>query len=304
MISLIIPIYNEEGLIDTLIDRVSSALNSTNEEYEILCIEDGSDDGSLTKLLEHHEKDNRIKVLALSRNFGHQAAYTAGLNYAKGDQIVMMDGDLQDPPELIKDLYDKAINEKLDVVYAKRTSRNEGFIKKILINCFHFIFSRISNIHAPVNVGNFCCINRKALKSIISLNEKNRYLPGLRFFIGYKQGFIEYTRSEREHGATKMSTSKLFKLALDAIFSFSNLPLKFCLYIGMIGISLSMIAGVISLVHKIIGIATPGWSSILLSIYFFGSVQLIFLGVVGEYVYRIYTETQNRPIFIIDQFYD
>ena len=304
MISLIIPIYNEEEGIDMLFEKVTNALTSITNDYEIVCVDDGSADKSLKKMLAYHEKDQRFKVLALSRNFGHQAAYTAGMNHAKGDYIVLMDGDLQDPPELIKEMFEKAVSENLDVVYAKRISRKEGFVKRMLIKLFHYIYYKTSNIHAPINVGNFCCINRKALNSLLSLNEKNRYLPGLRFFIGYKQGFVEYSRPQREHGATKMSTSKLFKLALDAIFSFSNLPLKFCLYIGILGIIISLIAGAFSLISKILGLATPGWSSILLSIYFFGSVQLIFLGVVGEYVHRIYTETQNRPLFIIDRFYD
>jgi len=304
MISIIIPIYDEEQLIDLLYERVTKALKSITENYEVIFIDDGSRDNSLSKLLDYREKDDRVKVLALSRNFGHQAAYTAGMSHAKGDHIVLMDGDLQDPPELIKEMFEKAVNENFDVVFAKRISRKEGFFKRMLIKFFHYIFYKTSSIHAPGNVGNFCCVNRKALDNMLSLSEKNRYLPGLRFFVGFKQGYIEYSRSEREYGVTKMSTSKLFKLALDAIFSFSNLPLKFCLYIGFIGIIISVTAGAFSFVSKLLGVATPGWSSILLSIYFFGSVQLIFLGVLGEYVYRIYTETQNRPLFIIDRFYD
>ncbi|MCH8329779.1 MAG: glycosyltransferase family 2 protein [Bacteroidetes bacterium] len=304
MISVVIPVYNEQDLIDSLYQRVSTAVKEINEDFEIICVDDGSTDTSLEKMLKIHEADKRFKVLTLSRNFGHQAAYTAGLNYAKGDHVVMMDGDLQDPPEMIKEMYAKATNEGIDVVFGKRTGRKEGPVRRMLFSSFHRVFSRMSSINAPANVGNFSILSRRAVNELIKLSEKTRYLPGLRYFIGFKQGYVEYKRPDRESGQAKMSTSNLMRLALDAIFSFSNIPIKFCLYIGMLGIIVFFSAGVFSLTHKIIGLASPGWSSTLLSIYFLGSVQLLFLGVIGEYVYRIYKESQNRPIYIVSEFHD
>jgi dolichol-phosphate mannosyltransferase len=238
----------------------------------------------------------------LSRNFGHQAAYTAGLTYAKGDYVVMMDGDLQDPPEVIKLMYEKLINEKYDIVYGKRTTREEGITKKTLIKIFHCLFKNFSNMDKADNVGNFSLMNRKALQALLSIGEKNRYLPGLRFFVGYRQGFVEYNRLDRDSGEAKMSFNKLLKLAFDAIFSFSDLPIKFCLYTGIIGIIIFFSAGMYVLVDKIFGTALYGWSSTVLSIYFLGSVQLVFLGIIGEYVHRIYKEVQNRPLFIVREY--
>jgi dolichol-phosphate mannosyltransferase len=238
----------------------------------------------------------------LSRNFGHQAAYTAGLTHAKGDYIAMMDGDLQDPPELLPAMYGKLTLGEVEVVYGRRTERNERFIKRALIGIFHNIFKKLSNLRNIEQVGNFSMMSRKALSAFLALNEKNRYLPGLRSFVGFKQGFVEYSRPDREHGEAKMSTNKLLLLAFDAIFSFSNIPVKICLYSGLIGIVLIFLAVLYIIVGKFSGLAPLGWSSVIMSIYFIGSVQLLSIGILGEYVYRIYRETQNRPVFIVDRF--
>ena len=304
MFSLIIPVYNEEKLVEYLYKETSDALAKFTQDYEIICVNDGSNDNTLELLLELHKKYKKFKVLNLSRNFGHQAAYTAGLTFAKGEYIAMMDGDLQDPPYLIKEMYEKMITEKLDIVYGCRESRNEGFLKRFLIKRFHKIFRSISNIHAPENVGNFSLMNRKALDAFLRLNEKNRYLPGLRYFIGFEQGFITYNRPDRTIGEAKMNFRKLFRLAMDALFSFSKLPIKLCLILGVLGITFSLIGGGVVLVKKILGDAITGWSSTMLSIYFLGSVQLLFLGIIGEYIHRIFIESQNRPIYIVKDFYE
>ena len=177
-------------------------------------------------------------------------------------------------------------------------------MKKFLIKKFHLIFNKISNINAPENVGNFSLMNRKALDAFLVLNEKNRYLPGLRFFIGFNQGFVEYTRPDRTIGDAKMNYSKLFKLAMDALFSFSKLPIRLCFFIGLLGVIFTFIAIIIVLVKKFIGDAYIGWTSTLLSIYFLGSVQLLFMGIIGEYIHRIFIETQNRPIYIVKDYFD
>jgi dolichol-phosphate mannosyltransferase len=267
-------------------------------------VDDGSKDRTLELLLEQRKKDTRIKVVALSRNFGHQAAYTAGLSFAKGDIIGMMDGDLQDPPELLHAMYQKVHSDTYDVVFGLRKERNEAPVKKVLIKSFHQLFTRLSNIRAPANVGNFSVMNRAALEAFLQLQEKNRYLPGLRFFIGFRQGFVEYDRPDRSIGEAKMNLSKLTRLALDAIFSFSKLPLRLCLIVGILGLLFTVGGTILVLSFKLIGRAILGWSSVLISMYFLGSVQLVFLGVIGEYVHRIYVETQNRPVFIVRKYYD
>jgi len=214
----------------------------------------------------------------------------------------MMDGDLQDPPELIKEMYNKIKDENIDIVYGKRKQREEKFVKRFFIKLFHLIFKKFSNLQNIKNVGNFSIMKRKALEAFLSLQEKNRYLPGLRSFIGFKQGYVEYSRPDREFGEPKMSFLKLVSLGFDAIFSFSNLPIKICLYSGLIGIILIIFSLIYIAVSKVTGLAPLGWSSIILSIYFIGSVQLLSIGVLGEYIYRIYRETQNRPIFLIGDF--
>ncbi len=302
MISLVIPVYNEEVIIPELFDRVQHALESIGQDFEVVLVDDGSTDNTLEKLEQCNNYDKRFKILSLSRNFGHQAAYTAGLSYAKGNYVAMMDGDLQDPPELIKDMYEKAILEGVDIVYGKRIERNEKLLKQFYIKIFHSVFKRLSRLQNVNQVGNFSLMSKRALSAFLSLQEKNRYLPGLRAFIGFNQGFIEYSRPDRTHGDAKMSIYKLITLALDAFFSFSSLPVKICLYSGLFGIIVIFLAIAYIVVGKLSGQAPLGWSSIILSIYFIGSVQLLSIGILGEYVYRIYKETQNRPIFIVNKF--
>jgi polyisoprenyl-phosphate glycosyltransferase len=302
MISLVIPVYNEEVLIFNLFDRVKNAMESIGEDFEVVIVDDGSTDSTLEKLEACHKQDKRFKILSLSRNFGHQAAYTAGLNYAKGDFVAMMDGDLQDPPELIKEMYEKATREKIDIVYGRRKARNEKFAKRLSIRLFHSFYSRLLKLENLKQVGNFSLMSKKALAAFLSLQEKNRYLPGLRSFVGFKQGYVDYSRPDRTQGEAKMSVYKLVTLALDAIFSFSSLPVKICLYSGLIGVILIFLAVIYILIGKLTGLAPVGWSSIILSIYFIGSVQLVSIGILGEYVFRIYKETQNRPIFLVNKF--
>ena len=304
MISLVIPIYNEESLIDELIERSIKVLSEISDHFEIIFIDDGSQDGSMKKLLQHHDKEKRIKILSLSRNFGHQAALTAGLEYVKGDYIAMMDGDLQDPPELIKEMYEKLKTRKYDVINGKRILRKENIRRRMLIYIFHKLFKRLSGLKEIENIGNFSMLNRNALNGLLALKEKIRYLPGLRSFVGFSQGNIEYVREERKMGKSKMNIWKLWALGSDAIFSFSKIPLKMCLFLGLLGIVVSLLAGIYVLIAKVFGFALLGWSSTLLSIYFLGSIQLTFLGILGEYVFRTYKESQNRPIYLVKEFYD
>lgn len=303
MFSLIIPVYNEEGLIDELVSRSVKALESFTPNYEILFINDGSTDSTIRKLIEVRKQYPRIKIVDLSRNFGHQAAYTAGLEMALGNYVALMDGDLQDPPELLGEMYRKLKDEGFDIINGKRQGRKSKRLR-ITTNLFHAIFKKISGMEDMENSGNFSIMNRAAVNAMVQMKETIRYLPGLRSFIGFKQGFVEYIREDRLEGEPKMDLGKLIVLGADAIFSFSKFPIKVCLFLGTIGTIVFFIAGIYALVGKILGFALFGWSSTVLSIYFLGSIQLIFLGVVGEYVYRIYKESQNRPIYLVKKFYD
>ncbi len=304
MISLVIPVYNEEVLIDELIERSIKVLSEISDHFEILFVDDGSQDGTLKKLLQHRDNEKRIKILSLSRNFGHQAALTAGLEHAKGDYIAMMDGDLQDPPELLREMYMKLKSGECDVINGKRRSRRGSIGRRMLTYIFHKLFKRVSGLGEIENVGNYSMLNRNALNGLLTLKEKIRYLPGLRSFMGFKQGYIEYVREERKKGKSKMNIWKLWLLGSDAIFSFSKIPLKICLFLGLFGVVVFLLAGIYVLIAKIFGFALLGWSSTLLSIYFLGSIQLTFLGVLGEYVFRTYKESQNRPIYLVKEFYD
>jgi glycosyltransferase involved in cell wall biosynthesis len=303
MFSLIIPVYNEEGLIDELAARSVKAVESFTLNYEILFINDGSTDSTLQKLIEVRKRFSRIKIVDLSRNFGHQAAFTAGLEMALGNYVAMMDGDLQDPPELLAEMYRMIRDEGFDIVSGNRKGR-KGKRLRLTTNLFHAFFKKVAGMDDMENSGNFSMMNRAAVNALLQMKETIRYLPGLRMFIGFNQGYVEYVREDRLEGEPKMTLGKLVMLGADAIFSFSKFPIKVCLSLGTIGTIVFMFAGIYVLIAKIFGFAVIGWSSTVLSIYFLGSIQLIFLGVVGEYVYRIYKESQNRPIYLVKKFYD
>lgn len=303
MLSLVIPIFNEECVIDELVSRSVAAMERITSEYEIIVVDDGSTDSSLALLLNFQKTNPKLKILSLSRNFGHQAAFTAGLDHATGDIIAMMDGDLQDPPELFEAMYKKIKEEGFDIVSGKRNRRIGKGSRVFYTFLFHLLFKKLAGIKNMENTGNFSMMKRNALEALLQMNEKVRYLPGLRSFIGFRQGFIEYVREDRKIGDTKMDLNKLFLLGADAIFSFSKFPIKLCMVLGIIGTVIFMIAGLYVIVARILDLTVLGWSSTMLSIYFLGSIQLIFMGIIGEYVFRIYKESQNRPIYFVSKYY-
>jgi len=245
LISLVIPIYNEEKVIDELLQRSVAALETIAQPFEIIIVDDGSEDSSLEKLLSHRAEDHRIKIVELSRNFGHQAAFTAGLKRSKGEYTVMMDGDLQDTPELIPDMYQKMKSGKYDIVNGYRKTRAEKGFRGLMFKLFHKLFAFILNKKDVENIGNFSILNRTALEALKQLKEKTRYLPGLRTYVGFKQGFLDYDRELRKEGKPKMRFKHLMSLAADAIFSFSRLPIKICFYIGLAGVIVFMILGIV-----------------------------------------------------------
>jgi dolichol-phosphate mannosyltransferase len=303
-ISVVIPLYNEENLVNDLVSRTVAVLLGITDDFEIIFVDDGSKDETVARLALARKTNSRIKILELSKNFGHQAAFTAGLTLAKGRFVVMMDGDLQDPPELIPVMHRMLQSDEYDVIFGKRTNRPNLKGRKLLATTFHKSFKRFSGFPDIENVGNFSAMNRDALTALLQFTESIRYLPGLRHFIGFRQGFVEYRREERYLGKSKMNYSNLFNLSADAIFSFSKFPIRMCLYLGIAGILVFFTAGLYTLVAKLAGFAIIGWSSTLLSIYFLGSIQLTFLGVIGEYIYRIYKESQHRPLYFVRKFHD
>jgi dolichol-phosphate mannosyltransferase len=299
MISIVTPLYNEELLVEDLIERISKSLVSTGESFEIICVDDGSTDKTLSILIRCKEKIPEIKIISLSRNFGHQAAYTAGMVFAKGDFVALIDGDLQDPPELLPEFYQILKSQPVDLVTGRRAKRDEPFGKKLMIRAFHSVYKRTSGFGQMENEGNFCMMKREVATAVNSMMEKNRYIPGLRVFAGYRNHYFDYNRQNRLVGENKMKFPQLMILALDAIFSFSKWPIKLCLYLGVTGLAVIFIALIYTLASKLLHLAPLGWSSTMLSLYFLGAIQLTFLGVIGEYVYRIYRETQNRPNYFI-----
>lgn len=303
MFSLIIPVYNEEALIDELTTRSIGAVELFSNNYEILFINDGSTDSTLQRLIEIKKKHSGIKIVDLSRNFGHQAAYTAGLELAKGDYVALMDGDLQDPPEKLAEMYRMIREQGFDVVNGKRSDLKAKRYRTTS-RLFHALFKKVSGMDNMESTGNFSVMNRAAVNALVQMKESIRYLPGMRSFIGFRQGYLEYVREDRREGEPKMTLGKLIVLGTDAIFSFSKFPIRLCLFLGLFGTIVFLIAGIYVLIAKMAGFALFGWSSTVLSIYFLGSIQLIFLGVVGEYVYRIYKETQHRPQYLVKRFYD
>ena len=305
LLSVVVPVFNEEALIEALVARCLAALGTITEAFELICVDDGSTDQTRAQLLAWHRRDPRLKVLVLSRNFGHQAAYMAGLHAAQGQYVALMDGDLQDPPELLAPMYEHLRHDDYDVAYGQRTDRAEGWGRKLLVAAFHRLFNGSSRLAEVNNAGNFSLLNRRALTAFLSFSEKNRYLPGLRAFIGFRQVAVPYARQPRHDGTVpKMSYGRLLALALDALFSFSDLPIKICLYSGLLGMTFFLAAGIYVVVSKALGVAPFGWSSLGLSIYFVGSIQLLFLGILGEYVFRIYRENQNRPLYFVQHYHN
>ena len=309
MISIVIPIFNEEENLQNLYTRLTAAAPSWGEDYEIVLVDDGSRDSSLTMMRVMAEKDAHVRVVKLSRNFGHQPAISAGIKTAKGDAIVIMDGDLQDPPEELHRFLDKW-REGYEVVYAIRTKRKEGFFKKIAYSTFYRILAWISDIEIPLDSGDFCVMDRKVVNVLVhEMPEQLRFVRGMRAFAGFKQIGVTYERAERAAGEVKYTFKKLVQLALDGLFGFSSFPLRLATYMGFIISIPSFFLGIFFVLHRLIGFKvfghapeeTPGTASLAVGMYFLGGVTLIILGILGEYIGRIYIEVKKRPFFVIDE---
>lgn len=301
--SVIIPIYNEELNIQKLYDRLSDVLGKITPGFELIFVNDGSKDRSLELVRELSTKDDKVKFRSFSRNFGHQIAVTAGLDIAKGEYIVIIDADLQDPPELIFDMYQKA-KQGFEVVYAKRRARQgESFLKKFTAKMFYRTLASITNVSIPVDTGDFRLMHRKVLDVLKTMPEQHKFLRGQISWIGFRQTYVEYDRSERNAGETGYTYKKMIRFALDGITSFSNFPLKMASILGFVVSAVSFILICWSLYEYIFHPETivRGWTSILICVLFIGGIQLLTIGVIGEYIGRISDNVRKRPLYIIDE---
>jgi dolichol-phosphate mannosyltransferase len=301
-ISVIIPIYNEEGNIPLLHERLTKVMQGIGVEYELVFVNDGSVDKSMELIKELNKKDSNIKYIDLSRNFGHQIAVSAAIDKVQGDAVVIIDADLQDPPELIKEMYAK-MKEGFEVVYAKRKKRaGESFFKLLTAKVFYRLMSKITNFEIPVDTGDFRIMHRKIVEILRIMPEKSKYLRGQIAWMGFNQTYVEYDRGARHKGETGYPFKKMLSFAIDGITSFSNFPLKLITYFGFIASFIAFIVIIYALYSwYFLDSTNAGWTSTMVSILFIGGVQMIAIGVIGEYLSRMNNNVKNRPLYIIKE---
>jgi len=297
--TIIAPIYNEVENIPLLYTRVSEVMAQTGEPWEFVMVDDGSSDGSTEAILELKAQDEKVKPVIFARNFGHQIAVTAGLDYSSGEAVIIIDADLQDPPEVILDLIQKW-KEGFEVVYAVRSKRvGETWFKLFTASVFYRLIQRITDVNIPMNTGDFRLLDRKVVQVLNGMREKHRFLRGMSVWVGFKQTGVEYERAERFAGETKYPLKKMIRFASDAITGFSYFPLQLAMYLGFIAAGISIISIPFVIVLRLNGSqAFSGQATTLIAVLFLGGVQLISLGLLGEYIGRLYDEAKGRPLYI------
>jgi len=299
--SLIIPIYNEEETIPELYRRVSDVMDSLDDSVELILINDGSGDRSLKLMRELQERDARVCYISFARNFGHQAAVTAGLNFARGQVIVVLDADLQDPPELIPKMIE-SWQAGYHVVYAQRTKRKkESWFKRLTAYVFYRLLRRLADVDIPADTGDFCLMDRQVVDVLNSMPERNRYIRGLRAWIGFRQTAVKFERDPRFAGEVKYTFKKSLALAINSLVSFSKIPLRISTYLGLFSALIALLMALLVLYWRLQQPDSPvtGLATILIAVFFLGSVQLISIGILGEYIGRIYEEVKGRPAYTI-----
>lgn len=304
-LSLVVPCYNEQESIPVFLQEVTPILQALQLSYELVFINDGSTDSTLQTLLESKEQHNNMRILNFSRNFGKEAALTAGIDFANGKAVIPIDVDLQDPPHLITDMVQAWQENDVDVVLAKRADRSkDSFMKRWTANAFYRLNNVLSKNKIPENVGDFRLVSRRCIEAIKSMGESQRFMKGIFSWVGFKSITIEYQRDERVAGEASFNGWKLWNLALEGITSFSTAPLRVWLYIGILTSFLAMIYGSIIIIKTLVfGADMPGYASLFTAVLFFGGIQLIGLGVLGEYIGRIYMESKGRPLYIVEKEY-
>ncbi len=299
-LSVVLPCYNEAENLDYLFERLISVLEPLDITYELVCVNDGSRDQTLPLLVEFHKRYPVIKVVDLSRNFGKEIALTAGLDHARGRAVIPIDADLQDPPELIPEMLAKW-REGADVVYAvRRTRQGESWIKQFTAESFYRVIDRLSQVHIPRNTGDFRLMDRRAVQAVRQVRERTRFMKGIFAWVGFRQVPIYYDRAPRYQGISKWNYWKLWNLAVEGITSFSSLPLRIWSYVGLALSGLSLLYACLLIVRTLVsGIDVPGYASLAVIALFLGGVQLISLGVIGEYLGRIFEEIKGRPLYLV-----
>ncbi len=301
--SLLVPIYNEEETISELYRRVSAVMNRLDDSVELVLVNDGSRDKSLKMIRELHQRDSRICYLSLARNFGHQIAVTAGLNFVRGQVIVVLDADLQDPPELILDMIEKW-RQGYQVVYAQRISRKkESWFKRFTAYSFYRLLKYLAEIDIPTDAGDFCLMDRQVVDLLNAMPERNRYIRGLRSWVGFRQTAIKFERDARYAGEVKYTFRKSFALAINSLVSFSKVPLRISTYLGLLAAVFAIFMAILVLYWRLYQPNSPvtGFAAIAIAIFFLGSVQLISIGILGEYIGRIYEEVKCRPLYTLSE---
>jgi dolichol-phosphate mannosyltransferase len=300
--SVIVPVYNEIDCLQELHDRLTNVLESSKEQWEIILVDDGSQDGSTDKIRELAKTDSRVKPVIFARNFGHQIAVTAGLDYSHGQAVVIIDADLQDPPEVILELI-KKWKEGFQVVYAVRAEREgESWFKKVTASLFYRLIYQITDVKIPLDTGDFRLLDRRVVDVMNRMRERHRFLRGMSAWVGFKQVGVPYHRAARFAGSTKYPFRKMAKLALNAITSFSYFPLQLATYLGFFAAGLSILAIPFVAIERLTGAqAFSGQATTLISVLFLGGVQLICLGILGEYIGRVYDEVKGRPLYIVNE---
>jgi glycosyltransferase involved in cell wall biosynthesis len=299
-ISIVAPIYNEEGNIDQLYTRISEVMDATHETWELVAVNDGSRDRSLELLTALHERDPRVRIVNFARNFGHQIAVTAGLQYTSGDAVVMIDADLQDPPELIHDMIAKW-REGYEVVYAVRTERKgETWFKLMTAKLFYRVIYRITDVDIPLDTGDYRLLDRRVVDILNAMPEHNRFIRGMTSWVGFKQTGVEYVRDERHWGETKYPLPKMIRFAFDAITGFSYFPLQIMIYVSlMLGVLALLTVPVITVMRLVSPAFFKGQATTIVLLLLLSAFQLFFLFIMGQYVSRIYDEVRGRPLFVV-----
>jgi polyisoprenyl-phosphate glycosyltransferase len=299
--SLIVPVYNEAENIGELYRRVSAVMDKLPESSELILVNDGSRDRTLEMLRELHHQDQRVCYLSLARNFGHQIAVTAGLQFSRGQAVIILDADLQDPPELIPELLTKW-QEGFQVVYAQRTRRQkESWFKRLSAYVFYRLLKKLADVEIPTDTGDFCLLDRQVVDLLNAMPERNRYIRGLRSWVGFKQTALLFDRDPRFAGEVKYTFTKSLKLAINGLASFSQVPLRLSTYLGLFAAFLSALMAILVLYWRLISPVSPlsGLATVLIAVFFFGSVQLLSIGILGEYIGRIYEEVKGRPLYTL-----
>ncbi|PCJ49801.1 MAG: glycosyltransferase [Gammaproteobacteria bacterium] len=300
-LSLLVPMYNESEVIPLFFTTIKDVLADIDIEWEIVCVNDGSSDNTEELIIKQIEVDSRVKLVSFSRNFGKEAAMTAALDYATGDAVIPIDADLQDPPEIINEMIERW-RDGVQVVYAKRTSRaGDSIFKRQTANWFYSVFNKMSDTPIPENVGDFRLLDSRVVEVIRELPEKDRFMKGLFSWPGFQTSTIEFERPSREKGDSKFNYWKLWNFAISGITSFSTIPIRVGTYLGMFIAILSFIYGLIVITKTLVsGVDVPGYASLTVIILFMGGVQLFFMGLLGEYIGRIYKEVKNRPLYVVN----